>query len=282
MLKFRYSLILVLFVVFSSCKQEKQDNSFISTQIKSSKDKIGFLQIKIDTIFDSKQTISFLKVDKNALGRFKIDFIYNDTIRTKTSDLAKMGHAIGAVNGGFYNMDRGVSSTYFEENDSVIAYPINPDLKWGITDSLMNGAIVIAKDNKIIIQPAKDESFYEESKDESAVLITGPLLLQNSKKVELPNMKFVTTNHPRTFLCTTKDAIVFITVDGRSEDSGGMSLFNAQDFLLNIGCVDAINLDGGGSTTMWVKDKGVVSLPSDKEGERTVYNALIIVDTHEE
>jgi exopolysaccharide biosynthesis protein len=277
MLKFRYSLIIALLVILSSCSQ---DSSFINTHIKSSKEEIGFLQIKTDTIFDSNQTISFLKVNNNSLDRFKIDFIHNDTILTKTSVLAKMGHAIAAVNGGFFNMDKGMSSSYFEENDSVIAYPINPELKWGITNLLMNGAIVITKNHKIIIQPAKDKSFYESSKNESAVLITGPLLLQNSKKVELTDMKFVTMAHPRTFLCTTNNAVVFITVDGRTEDSKGMTLFQAQKFLLSIGCVNAINLDGGGSTTMWIKDKGVVNFPSDKEGERTVSNAMIIVDVN--
>ncbi len=57
-----------------------------------------------------------------------------------------------------------------------------------------------------------------------------------------------------------------------------MSLIEAQQFLQDIGCVDAINLDGGGSTTMWTKEKGVVNFPSDKSGERSVSNALLIMN----
>ena len=57
-----------------------------------------------------------------------------------------------------------------------------------------------------------------------------------------------------------------------------MSLIEAQKFLLTIGCIDAINLDGGGSTTMWVQDKGVVNSPSDISGERRVSNALLITN----
>ncbi|MCK4879516.1 MAG: phosphodiester glycosidase family protein, partial [Bacteroidales bacterium] len=44
------------------------------------------------------------------------------------------------------------------------------------------------------------------------------------------------------------------------------------------GCIDAINLDGGGSTTMWTKDNGVVNRPSDKRGERPVANAILILE----
>ena len=67
-----------------------------------------------------------------------------------------------------------------------------------------------------------------------------------------------------------------ITVDGRSEDAAGMSLYELQAFLQTKDCLEAINLDGGGSTTMWVKDKGVVNHPSDKTGERKVANVIII------
>jgi exopolysaccharide biosynthesis protein len=42
-------------------------------------------------------------------------------------------------------------------------------------------------------------------------------------------------------------------------------------------CTDAINLDGGGSTTMWLKNKGIVNHPSDREGERPVSDAFLII-----
>ena len=41
--------------------------------------------------------------------------------------------------------------------------------------------------------------------------------------------------------------------------------------------MDAINLDGGGSTTMWIKGKGVINFPSDASGERPVSNVLLII-----
>jgi exopolysaccharide biosynthesis protein len=71
--------------------------------------------------------------------------------------------------------------------------------------------------------------------------------------------------------------VIFITIDGRNKEAEGMNLFEVQNFLLNIGCVDAINLDGGGSTTMWTKEKGIINFPSDSSGERPVSNTLLII-----
>lgn len=56
-----------------------------------------------------------------------------------------------------------------------------------------------------------------------------------------------------------------------------MNLFEAQQFLLSIGCIDAINLDGGGSTTMWTNSRGVVNYPNDGGEERPVSNVLLII-----
>jgi exopolysaccharide biosynthesis protein len=90
-------------------------------------------------------------------------------------------------------------------------------------------------------------------------------------------MDLVTGRNPRTCLCETKESLVFITIDGRSNDAAGMSLSETQQFWKNIGCIDAINLDGGGSTTMWIKGKGIVNFPSDSSGERPVSNALLLI-----
>jgi hypothetical protein len=68
---------------------------------------------------------------------------------------------------------------------------------------------------------------------------------------------------------------VLVTVDGRSTDDLGLSIPEAADVARSLGLVDAINLDGGGSTTM-VSDGSVISHPSDSTGERPVGDALLI------
>jgi exopolysaccharide biosynthesis protein len=67
-----------------------------------------------------------------------------------------------------------------------------------------------------------------------------------------------------------------ITVDGRQPGvSVGMNLQELGEYLLSLGAIDAMNLDGGGSTTMFV-DGNVVNTPSDKEGERKVSDAIVV------
>ncbi|MGH9820300.1 MAG: phosphodiester glycosidase family protein, partial [Pyrinomonadaceae bacterium] len=52
-------------------------------------------------------------------------------------------------------------------------------------------------------------------------------------------------------------------------------LYDLAALLLDLGATDAMNLDGGGSTTMFL-DGSVVNHPSDKEGERAVSDALVV------
>jgi len=70
--------------------------------------------------------------------------------------------------------------------------------------------------------------------------------------------------------------LLLFTVDGRSENSGGMTLIELANVMRELGAWQALNFDGGGSTTMVVDGK-VVNRPSDKEGEREVGNALMVV-----
>ena len=108
-----------------------------------------------------------------------------------------------------------------------------------------------------------------------------PQLIKDSKvditwQEEKTTKSFVETRHPRTAVAKLKDGkFLMITVDGRSESSGGISLNDLAAYLLELGATDAMNLDGGGSTTMFLDGK-VVNHPSDKEGERKVSDALLV------
>jgi hypothetical protein len=94
---------------------------------------------------------------------------------------------------------------------------------------------------------------------------------------EKASQAFVEMRHPRTAVAKLKDGkFLMVTVDGRQPGySVGMSLPELAEMLLEFGAVDAMNLDGGGSTTMFLKDK-VVNKPSDKTGERAVSDAIVV------
>ena len=110
----------------------------------------------------------------------------------------------------------------------------------------------------------------------------GPQLIRNGR-VEITNAaekilpSFVSDGHPRTAIAKLKTGqILLVTVDGRQPgESIGMSLTMLADLLIEFGAAEAINLDGGGSTTMVIRNK-LVNKPSDATGERPVSDAILI------
>lgn len=81
--------------------------------------------------------------------------------------------------------------------------------------------------------------------------------------------------HPRTAVAVTRSgAILLLTLDGRQKISLGMTTEELAAELVSLGALEAMNLDGGGSTTMFVRDR-VRNSPSDGK-ERPVSDALLI------
>ena len=96
---------------------------------------------------------------------------------------------------------------------------------------------------------------------------------------------FYTARHPRTALgLTATGRLLLVTVDGRTAAGAGLTIDDLAQYLIHLGAIEAINLDGGGSTTMWLRGmsiNGIVNHPSDNgkpdhHGERTVSDAVAI------
>lgn len=110
----------------------------------------------------------------------------------------------------------------------------------------------------------------------------GPRLLRDGQisiecEQEGFSLSFRQTKHPRTAVGLKEDALLWVVVDGRQPGySEGMSLDELAELLLNAGCKDALNLDGGGSSTMFVRG-AVVNRPSDGR-ERPIANALFLLN----
>src|SRR6266550_1303546 len=119
-------------------------------------------------------------------------------------------------------------------------------------------------------------------KQAANIIGAGPQLIKNGR-IEITNAaerilpSFVSDGHPRTAIAKTKsEQILLLTVDGRQPgESIGMSLTMLADLLTEFGAVEAINLDGGGSTTMVIRNK-LVNKPSDATGERPVSDAILV------
>ena len=122
-------------------------------------------------------------------------------------------------------------------------------------ESLVGGFVHLVRNGKNNV----DKSFAEEGKPE----------IQD---------RFVSFRHPRTAIGYSEDEKIFymFTVDGRQPSSAGMTLYELADFMLHLGVWEALNMGGGGSTTMLIGNN-VVNSPSDAGGERAVSNALLLI-----
>ena len=81
--------------------------------------------------------------------------------------------------------------------------------------------------------------------------------------------------NPRSAIGYTEDGdLILVAVDGREGRSVGMTLMQLARFMKSIGCVGAINLDGGGSTVMYVNGK-VVNKPA-QTGGIPISNAIVL------
>lgn len=101
----------------------------------------------------------------------------------------------------------------------------------------------------------------------------GPALLRGGK---LAPFRSEAVRHPRSAVGWSRDFIYFVQVDGRQRDlSVGMTLQELADKLQKLGCEEALNLDGGGSSTMWMAGQ-IINSPCEG-AERPMGNALVLV-----
>ncbi len=102
----------------------------------------------------------------------------------------------------------------------------------------------------------------------------GPALVRDGKALEWSGIIHI--RHPRTALGWNKDYIFLVEVDGRQRDlSVGMTFAELAAYLIKLGCEQAINFDGGGSSTLWVMGN-VMNSPSEGQ-ERPAANALVVL-----
>lgn len=102
----------------------------------------------------------------------------------------------------------------------------------------------------------------------------GPSLVEAGKAMSWTSL--IKTKHPRTAVGWNKDYFFMVEVDGRQSDvSVGMTYPELAEYMVKLGCEWAMNLDGGGSSTLWLMGN-VVNSPSEGH-ERPAPNALVLV-----
>lgn len=233
---------------------------------------------RTDKAYPNKQNINILQVD---VSKRQLTLVHVTDTLLPTSQLAGQAGAIAAINAGFFKINEGRgSATYLRVQGRTI-----DDLPTQ-NHPRLNGALILPDRGMPRIEYARPNAEYNQAPASETILVTGPVLLLD--KVVQPldsSSEFISRRHPRTCLCTKNNGtVLLVTVDGRHDEALGMSLFELTRLLQGLGCRQAINLDGGGSTTMWLRGKsanGVVNYPSDNGqfdhlGERPVANAVIV------
>lgn len=226
-------------------------------------------------LLGSPQSVNVLDVDLDAPG-VTVEIVASDTGRALTSAMAQAAGAVAAVNGSFFDMQNGKSGVFYQQDGQVIEGASRQ-----VGGERQEAAIAMEADgDAAVIQQA--EQGWAQLSGFADVLASGPLLVWNGQPAQSEEDVFNETHHPRTVVGLTPDNhLLLVTVDGRSAQAAGMTIRELTWLMQGLGSSHALNLDGGGSTTMWVHDKGVVNYPSDNkkfdhEGERTVANAIIV------
>lgn len=200
--------------------------------------------------------------------------------RTRTTEmldsLSQHEQVFGGVNADFFNLKNGRPTNLLVMNGTMRTPPIaQPVLAFDSAGAPHIGFFTLDSGRLRPYQPLQ--------------AVGGrPVLVRDSAIVgevdTFGNAGFRARN-PRTAAGIARDGkeLILVTVDGREYQNAGMTLREMAELMLGLGARDAVNLDGGGSTTMVVADPRasdslrVVNHPSDKGGERYVGDALAIV-----
>ena len=228
-------------------------------------------------MYDSEQCISFVCFKPEAFQTQIVSAERNAA--DSTGALCQRYDAIAGINGSYFNMKELTSVTYLKDEGTVV---------YADNQAPQADGLVAVKGSNVRIVPTEGIALNDDELPEPDVMVSGPILLQNGKSKPIyvsseEQERFYMSRHPRSLIGRDeRGAIWLITVDGRARGkSEGMSISEVKAMAMNIGLVDALNLDGGGSTTLWVRSAGVINHPCDNHrfdpyGQRVVPNAILV------
>lgn len=202
---------------------------------------------------------------------------YSSKLNTEgetTSQIAENNNAIAAINGGGF-VDSSSSAQWtgnggkptglIMSNGAIVSSDIGGDI--GKADML-----AFTKEGKMLVGHYNIQQLREMGAQEA--LSFNPILISNGKKLPI-NVEWGIA--PRTAIGQRQDgAVILLVIDGRSiVGSKGASLTELQEVMYKLGAYNAINLDGGKSTTMYYEGQ-VINNPSNSMGERPIPSAIIV------
>ena len=243
---------------------------------------------------DDKQIVYYIATADIAREDVSIHANYHDNDPSQGWAMSRVSDQMAAAQKR--HSDPSDVANYVEHYNAVVG--VNADF-YNMTTGAPGGALVmdgveyhggtsenffaILKDGTAMIGSSSDYAAY---KDQIQEAVGGSVyLVKDRKSVVTSAADYYNSRHSRTCVgITAEGKVVMMVLDGRQEPfSAGGSAEELAQIMLDAGCVTAINLDGGGSTTFVAKQEGsdtltVVNRPSDGY-ERSVSSSLMVVST---
>ena len=199
---------------------------------------------------------------------------FGQNIVEDTSDIAADNNAIFAINGDYY----GFRDTGIVIRNGVIYR--DEGAREGLA-FYTDGTVELYDETSTTAQDLLDAGVWN-------TLSFGPALVADGAVIDGIGSVEIDTNfgnhsiqgeQPRTLVGVQEDGtLVFVVVDGRDDGySRGMTMTEAAELMVSLGCETAYNLDGGGSSTMYF-DGEVVNQPGGNGNERGTSDVLYIED----
>ncbi|MGQ8871203.1 phosphodiester glycosidase family protein [Paenibacillus sp. TSA_86.1] len=211
--------------------------------------------------------------DASSLRSALADNSFGTNITEDTSEIAEANNAIFAINGDYYG---------FREDGVIIRNGVL------YRDSPTRDALALFNDGTIQTYDENDISSAELlAEGVTNTLSFGPILVQNGEitsdfsRVKIDSNfgnRSIQDANPRTAIgMIAANHYVFVVVDGRQDDSRGMTLAELAQTMKDLGATEAYNLDGGGSSTMYFMGR-VVNNPLGRNQERGVSDILYLTE----
>ncbi len=211
--------------------------------------------------------IHILEVDMTKPG-VSLGGTASSSRKQRTSSFATAAGAAAAINGDLFSY-----ATY-----ATTGLAAGGHARWADTrDDNFSANIAFSDGARVEIHDASETLAFDAGWMRGVVSGHPQLVKAGVKLATNPSSPACPTRNPRTAVGLSQDGktVFLVVVDGRTTASVGMTCTELATLMKGLGAYQAINLDGGGSTTMYLKGTGIVNRPSDG-AERVVGNHLAV------
>ena len=270
---------LTLLCTLPAASQTPNDSIAIATATWRTSDLGGGAECRCAQIdlFGSRQSISVVSYSPRG---FETRIVHLDRRAEATSRLGRDAGADIAVNGSYFNVRTFEPVTFVLADKKVVGHTTPQELV------RTNGIVAFKgrKGRRMDIFRCDTAHYGRVTRRYRSALAAGPVLVDDGRIVEYDSDKtFYTGRHPRTLIGKRADGeVVLVVIDGRFKGQGeGTTIAETAYIARQLGLVEALNLDGGGSSTLWTAQEGVLNHPYDNHrfdhaGERGVPNCITV------